>query len=373
MYTKAHSMGTKQEELRAMVQQQSYDVIAIMETCQEEEVDNLFYKQLENVSGSPALVLVGDFNPPDHCWELNTVEKKSRKFLECVEDNFLIFGGKMACPRDNCPPRLVDGVREQNDPPVIQEKAVRELLSCFDVHKSMGPDGIHPRVMRELADELAKPLSIIYQQSWLTGKVPHDCKLANVTHSVDAGKAVDVVNLDFSKAFDTVSHSTVLERLSAHGLDRSTLCWVQNWLDGWAQSCGRTTLQRDLEWDGWAESNKLTFNKSMCPVLHFGHNNPLQCYRLGMVWLDSAQAERDLGVLVTAAEHEPAVCPGGQEAKGILACIRNDRIQPEQSIIAQGGLEAGLLYYKGLQHKIPPRQAVSKEEASCVQGPSLAD
>ncbi|TRZ13888.1 hypothetical protein HGM15179_013213 [Zosterops borbonicus] len=34
-----------------------------------------------------------------------------------------------------------------------------------------------------------------------------------------------------------------------------------------------------------------------------------------MVWLDSAQAERDLGVLVTAAEHEPAVCPGGQKGR----------------------------------------------------------
>ena len=45
----------------------------------------------------------------------------------------------------------------------------------------MGPDGIHPRLMRELADELAKPLSIIYQQSWPTGEAPDDWKLANVT------------------------------------------------------------------------------------------------------------------------------------------------------------------------------------------------
>ncbi|KAJ7412458.1 hypothetical protein WISP_96352 [Willisornis vidua] len=44
----------------------------------------------------------------------------------------------------------------------------------------MRPDGIHPRVMRELEEELAKPLSIIYQQSWLSGEVPYDWKLAHV-------------------------------------------------------------------------------------------------------------------------------------------------------------------------------------------------
>ncbi|RMC05599.1 hypothetical protein DUI87_17684 [Hirundo rustica rustica] len=57
---------------------------------QEEEVDNLLYKQLESVSGSSALVLVGDSNLLDICWQLNTAEKRqSRKFLECMEDSFL--------------------------------------------------------------------------------------------------------------------------------------------------------------------------------------------------------------------------------------------------------------------------------------------
>ncbi|TRZ08541.1 hypothetical protein HGM15179_018566 [Zosterops borbonicus] len=56
-----------------------------------------------------------------------------------------------------------------------------------------------------------------------------------VTCLVDAGKAVDVVYLDFSKAFDIVSHSILLEKLAAHSLNKSTLCWVKNWLDGWAQ------------------------------------------------------------------------------------------------------------------------------------------
>ena len=53
-----------------------------------------------------------------------------------------------------------------------------------------------------------------------------------VTHLVDEGKAVDVAYLDFSKAFDTVSHNILLEKLAARSLDRCTFHWVKNCLDG---------------------------------------------------------------------------------------------------------------------------------------------
>ncbi|GAB0184553.1 hypothetical protein GRJ2_000920600 [Grus japonensis] len=58
----------------------------------------------------------------------------------------------------------------------------------------MGPDGIHPRVLRELVEVLTKPLSIIYQQSWLTGKVPVDGRLANVIPIYKKGWKEDLGN-----------------------------------------------------------------------------------------------------------------------------------------------------------------------------------
>ena len=64
---------------------------------------------------------------------------------------------------------------------------------------------------------------------------------------------------------------------------------------------GREVLQRDVDkLDHWAEVNGKMYNKAKCWVLHFGHNNPMQCSRLGDEWLDGCQEERYLGLLVDA-------------------------------------------------------------------------
>jgi len=58
---------------------------------QEEEVDAAFYRQLKVVSHYFALVLTGDFNHPDICWEDHTARHtQSRRFLQNIDDNFLM-------------------------------------------------------------------------------------------------------------------------------------------------------------------------------------------------------------------------------------------------------------------------------------------
>ena len=47
--------------------------------------------------------------------------------------------------------------------------------------KSPGPDGLHPRVLKEIAEEIVEALVVIFQESLETGRVPEDWKVANVT------------------------------------------------------------------------------------------------------------------------------------------------------------------------------------------------
>ncbi|KAM6381950.1 uncharacterized protein FN964_003655 [Alca torda] len=57
---------------------------------QDGETDEAFYRQLKVASQSQALVLMGDFNHPDICWEDHTARHgQSRRLLQCIDDNFL--------------------------------------------------------------------------------------------------------------------------------------------------------------------------------------------------------------------------------------------------------------------------------------------
>ncbi|KAJ7419252.1 hypothetical protein WISP_55023 [Willisornis vidua] len=69
-----------------------------------------------------------------------------------------------------------------------------DLLLQLDPYKFIRPDGIHPRILKGIADVIRQHLSMIFEQSWESRQIPADWKLANIAPVFKKGKKEDPGN-----------------------------------------------------------------------------------------------------------------------------------------------------------------------------------
>jgi hypothetical protein len=208
--------------------------------------------------------------------------------------------------------------------------------------------------------------------------------LERLTLEQDSGNPVDVVYLDFSKAFDKVPHRRLIEKFKAHSVDGKILQWIEAWLTGrkqrvvlngvaseWADvdsgvpqgsvlgplafvvfindidglavnitlmnkfaddtKCGNVVkdpgdvavLQKCLDdMVDWASKWGMAFNIGKCKVMHVGRTNQRATYTMAGSNLTTTEAERDIGVKVQASLRPSLQCrEAAQRANAVLGQI----------------------------------------------------
>ena len=183
---------------------------------------------------------------------------------------------------------------------VIGTPDVEKVLCNLNPNSAPGPDGIHPLILRRLADIISLPVARIFQLSLQEGCLPNDWKVAVVkpmykggsphapsnyrpisltcvlgkclerivksaiqchldklnllssaqhgfqkgrscvtnlllareswAASIDRGLHLDVIFVDFSKAFDKVPHPRLLLKLQSYGVCGQVLTWIAEFL-----------------------------------------------------------------------------------------------------------------------------------------------
>ena len=211
------------------------------------------------------------------------------------------------------------------------------------------------------------------------------CFLEEITKWIDMGSPVDIIYLDFQKAFDKVPHQRLLLKLKAHGIGDSITDWIEQWLtdrrqrvvvDGEVSNwksvlsgvpqgsvlgpilfliyindldesitsnvlkfADDTKLFRKVNTDGdkqhlqndldrlvkWSEKWQMLFNFGKCKCLHTGHGNLNVNYKMGATVLGTTVKEKDLGVTISADMKVSQQC-GIAASKGnqILGLIRRN-------------------------------------------------
>ena len=87
-------------------------------------------------------------------------------------------------------PKLIELDVLQSTPVEIRVENITKRLQNLNVFKSPGPDAMHPRVLKEVRNEIAYPLTVIFEVSLETNTLPNDWKSGNITPIYKKGKKV---------------------------------------------------------------------------------------------------------------------------------------------------------------------------------------
>ena len=113
----------------------------------------------------------------------------------------------------------------------MSTEQVQDRLMRLNVYKFMEPDGVHPRVLKKLAEVVAEPLSIIFEKSWLSGEVPDDWRKGLVTPIYKTGNKEDLTSVP-GKIMEQIILDDMLDHMrnerviqdSQHGFTRGSSC-----------------------------------------------------------------------------------------------------------------------------------------------------
>ena len=168
----------------------------------------------------------------------------------------------------------------------IIEEAVLKKLSNLHVGKSQGPDQLHPRLLKELASLLVKPITALFQASLNSGIVPDDWKKAYVSPIYKKGSKCLAVNYRpvsltsiLCKVMESMVREAVLDHLLLDNLltqkqygflsGRSTALQLLHYLDRCADTVAR---------GGTVDAIYLDFSKAFDTVPHRRLIGKLEAY-----------------------------------------------------------------------------------------------
>ena len=107
----------------------------------------------------------------------------------------------------------------------ISKERIKKKILQLKVSKAPGPDGLHPRLLKELAQQLATPLEVIFQLSHSQGKVPSDWTKGEITAIHKKGSRRSVGNYRpvsltciICKIMESLIRETIIDHMRSNKL-----------------------------------------------------------------------------------------------------------------------------------------------------------